>query len=82
MNAAQTVRRLAAERLEVPAARLDAANSLRDAGIDSLAAIDLIVAIEERLSISFPERDLESIRSFDDLAAAVERLLAEKHTAP
>jgi len=82
MNAAQTVRRLAAERLEVPAARLDAANSLRDAGIDSLAAIDLIVAIEERLSISFPECDLESIRSFDDLAAAVERLLAEKHTAP
>jgi len=82
VNAAQTVRRLAAERLEVPAARLDAATSLRDAGIDSLAAIDLIVAIEERLSISFPERDLESIRSFDDLAAAVERLLAEKHTAP
>ena len=82
MNAAQTIRRLAAERLAVPAARLDAANSLRDAGIDSLAAIDLIVAIEERLAISFPERELASIRSFDELAAAVERLLAEKPAAP
>ena len=82
MNAAQTIRRLAAERLAVPAARLDAANSLRDAGIDSLAAIDLIVAIEERLAISFPERELASIRSCDELAAAVERLLAEKPAAP
>ena len=81
MSAAETVRRLAAERLELPAARLEAANSLREAGIDSLAAIDLIVAIEERLAISFPEHDLESIRSFDDLAAAVERLLAEKNAA-
>ena len=79
MNATDTVKQLAAERLDVPAERLQAASTLREAGIDSLAVIDLIVAIEERLGISFPERDLESMRSFDDLASAVERLLAEKH---
>lgn len=79
MNATDTVKQLAAERLDVPAATLQAASTLREAGIDSLAVIDLIVAIEERLGISFPERDLESMRSFDDLASAVERLLAEKH---
>jgi acyl carrier protein len=81
MNATDTVKQLAAERLDVPTARLEAAGTLREAGIDSLAAIDLIVAIEERLGISFPERDLESMRSFDDLASVVERLLAEKHVA-
>jgi acyl carrier protein len=79
VNTAETVRQVAAEHLDVPAAQLEAANTLREAGIDSLAAIDLIVAIEDRLAISFPERDLESIRSFDDLSAAVERLLAEKN---
>jgi acyl carrier protein len=78
MNAAETVRQVAAEQLEIAAARLAGANTLREAGIDSLAAIDLIVAIERRLDISFRERDLESLRSFDDLAAAVERLLAEQ----
>jgi acyl carrier protein len=78
MNAAETVRQVAAEHLKIAAARLEAANTLREAGIDSLAAIDLIVAIERRLDISFRERDLESLRSFDDLAAAVERLLAEQ----
>ncbi len=78
MNAAETVRQVAAEHLEIAAARLEGANTLREAGIDSLAAIDLIVAIERRLDISFRERDLESLRSFDDLAAAVERLLAEQ----
>ena len=79
MSVADTVRQLAAERLDIPATRLEAATSLREAGIDSLAAIDLIVAIEERLAISFAERELESMRSFDDLAAAVERLLAQKN---
>ncbi len=78
MTPAETVRRIAAEHLDVSAARLEAANTLREAGIDSLGAIDLIVAIERRLDISFRERDIESLRSFDDLAAAVERLLTEK----
>jgi acyl carrier protein len=81
MTTADTVRQLAAEHLEVSAARLESANTLREAGIDSLAAIDLIVAIEKRLAITFPNRELESVRSFDDLAAAVERLLAEKNAA-
>jgi acyl carrier protein len=81
MNATDTVRQLASERLELPAERIEAAATLREAGIDSLAAIDLVVAIEERLGISFPERDLESMRSFDDLASVVERLLAEKPVA-
>jgi acyl carrier protein len=81
MNAADTVRQLAAERLALPAAHLEAATTLREAGIDSLAAIDLIVAIEERLGIRFPERDVQSVRSFDELAAAIERLVAEKKNA-
>lgn len=82
MNAAQAVRSLAAERLSVAPAVLDAATSLRDAGIDSLAAIDLIVAIEERFDVRFADSDLARLGTFEDLAAAVERLLAAAHASP
>ena len=82
MSAAEVVKQLAAERLNVPVAQLDAATTLREAGIDSLAAIDLVVTIEDRLAIRFGEGDLEAMRSFDDVAATVERLLAAKHAAP
>ena len=82
MNGAELVRVLASERLGLPAAQVETANTLREAGIDSLAAIELIVALEERLEISFPERDLHSLRSFDELAAAVERLVAQKNRSP
>lgn len=81
MSAAEVVKQLAAERLNVPVAQLDAANTLREAGIDSLTAIDLVVTIEDRLEIRFGEGDLEAMRSFDDVAATVERLLATKHAA-
>ncbi len=82
MSATEAVKQLAAERLNVPVSRLEAATTLREAGIDSLAAIDLVVTIEERLEIRFGEGDLEAMRSFDDVAATVERLLAAKHAAP
>jgi acyl carrier protein len=82
VSAAAIVKNLAAERLNVPVAQLDAANTLREAGIDSLAAIDLVVAIEDRLGIRFGDGDLESMRSFDDVTATIERLLASKHAAP
>lgn len=82
MSAAAIVKSLAAERLNVPVAQLDSANTLREAGIDSLAAIDLVVVIEDRLGIHFGDGDLESMRSFEDVAATVERLLASKQPAP
>jgi acyl carrier protein len=82
VNAAEIARRLAAERLSVPIARLEGATTLRAAGIDSLAVIDLIVALEERLGIRFAESDLQSVRSFDDLAAAIDRLLEQKNADP
>lgn len=82
MSAAEIVKNLAAERLNVPVSQLDAATTLREAGIDSLAAIDLVVTIEDRLAIRFGEVDLEAMRSFEDVAATVERLLATKHAAP
>jgi hypothetical protein len=41
-----TVRRLAVETLNVPASTLLVATSLKEAGIDSLAIIDLVFTIE------------------------------------
>jgi acyl carrier protein len=82
VNAAEAVKKLAAERLNVPVSQLEAASTLREAGIDSLAAIDLVVAMEDQFGIRFADGDLEALRSFEDVAAQVERLLQAKHAAP
>lgn len=74
-----TIRRLVQERLGIPAERLDSAVTLRDAGIDSLAAIDLVVAIEKALAIRFLDRDLESARSLADLALITQKLTTREH---
>lgn len=69
-----TVRRLAVETLNLPASAVARASTLREAGIDSLAALDLIVAIEVHYGISIAARDVEHIQSLNDLAVSVDRL--------
>jgi acyl carrier protein len=70
----ETVRRLATETLNVPESMLERACTLRDAGIDSLAALDLIFAIEGHYGISISAQDVAQMQSLSDLAASVDRL--------
>lgn len=77
-DAYATIRRLAQERLGVPPERLDSAATLREAGIDSLAAIDLVVAVEKALAIRFIDRELESARSLADLAAIAQQAMTRE----
>jgi acyl carrier protein len=79
-----TVRRLAAETLNVPECLLDDAGTLGEAGIDSLAAIDLVYAVEGHYGISISPNDVQQMRSLNDLAASVDRLTgheARRHDA-
>jgi acyl carrier protein len=73
-----TVRRLAVETLKLPAPLLDRANSLRDAGIDSLAALDLIFAVETHFGIVIGAQDVAGMRSLADLATSVDRLMLQQ----
>jgi acyl carrier protein len=69
-----TVRRLAAEALNLPHSAVIRAGSLEDAGIDSLATLDLVFAIEGHYGISIAPDEVEQMRSLSDLAASVDRL--------
>jgi acyl carrier protein len=68
------VRRLAVETLNLPQNRVASATTLREAGIDSLSAIDLIFAVEGHFGITIAAAELEHICSLADLAASVDRL--------
>lgn len=68
--------------LSIPSERLLRATTLSEAGIDSLAAIDLIFAIESRFGVSITSEDLNQVRSLRDLATVVDRLISRKAHDP
>ncbi len=50
-------------------------SSLRDLGIDSLMAIELVVFIEKKLQRSFPEEKMGTIQTCADVFREVELLV-------
>jgi acyl carrier protein len=74
MDTLDTIRRLAADTLNVAEGPLLRATTLNEAGIDSLAAIDLVFAIEAHFGITIAAEDLGRVRSLRDLAVVADRL--------
>ena len=50
---------------EFSAANLDM--KIRDMGIDSVAAMEMVGCVEERLEVTFPDEDLAQLSRFSDL---------------
>ncbi len=73
-----TIQRLAAETLNLPLDAMHATITFRQAGIDSLATIDLLFAVETHFEIAFPPQELTHLESLSDLAASVDRLTASE----
>lgn len=48
---------------------------LSDVGIDSLDALSILFAVEEQFGVSIPDARARSIRTLDDMVAAVQELL-------
>jgi acyl carrier protein len=78
MDTCDTIQRLAAELLNIPPEPLLRATTLREAGIDSLATLDLIFAVEARFAISIGAEDIDRVHSLRDLAVVVDRLVTRK----
>jgi acyl carrier protein len=81
MDTFTTIQRLATERLDIPPEILLRARTFAEAGIDSLATLDLITALEARFGIAIAPEDLDGIESLSDLAAMVDRLVTRKSHA-
>jgi acyl carrier protein len=49
---------------------------LEDVGLDSLGMLAFIASLERDFGVSISDRDYESLRTFGDAVALIERLLA------
>jgi acyl carrier protein len=78
METLDIIQRLAADVCRLPGERLLRAGTLNEAGIDSLAAIDLIFAIETRFSIAIAAEDVSNVQTLRDLAVMVDRLVTRR----
>lgn len=78
-DVAQQLLDLSVEQLSVSPAQLvrDAALS-DDLGLDSLAAIEWGMAIEDAFGIALPEDAMEHVTTYGDVEALVRRLAAER----
>ncbi len=72
------VRHLAVETLDLPKRKVTGTSTFRDAGIDSLSAIDLVFAVESHFGITLTANDVAQMHSLTDLAACVDRLTAQE----
>ena len=70
MNIEQTFFDVLQDYLDFPASELDTALPLKYAAdMNSFMLIQLVTALEERFSISIPNRDLKGLPSADDILA-------------
>lgn len=70
-------------RLSVPAATLADADDLYAAGLTSFAAVQFMLALEERFDVEFPDRMLnrKSWSSIDMIASCLTELQPQKSAA-
>jgi acyl carrier protein len=74
---AQRLLDLSVEQLSVAPAQLGRDTTLRDdLGLDSLAAIEWGMAIEDAFGIALPEDAMEHVKTYGDVEALVGRLVA------
>jgi len=76
------LRRRAARATRIPAAEIDPAEPLGNAGLDSLGAIELQHAVESELGVTLPIAEILGGASVDRLAAEVTRRLDGAEPAP
>jgi acyl carrier protein len=68
----ETLLSLAAERFHRDRATLEGKDDLFDAlDIDSVDAMTLLTALEERFGVEIPDYEVQDVRTFDALAAVV-----------
>lgn len=73
MAATDAVRQLVMDKLGVEADKVTPEADLRnDLGADSLDAVELIMAVEDRFKIEVPDSEAENIKTVGDLVAYLE----------
>lgn len=73
MGIAEQVRKIVVEQLGVEAsAVVESASFMDDLGADSLAIVELVLALEEQFKLDIPESETEKIQTVGDAIAYIE----------
>ena len=80
MSSLPEMQKLIQEKYGIDPATLDPDQSMRDKGLDSLALVEFLFAVEDHFKIDMSGAD-QSTDTLAGLAALVDRMLAEKATA-
>lgn len=67
---------LVARRTRADRARIGPRSRFIDFGLSSVAALELVVDLEQALGVSIPDADLAQLETLGDLAGYLERRLA------
>lgn len=81
MTTLQTIQHLLAAELSLDVDALDPARPLDELGIDSLALIECMFKLEDEFGISVANHDA-NVKTLQDIANLVDRLVAEKILVP
>ena len=63
---------------EIPPASVKENVPLRDQGVDSLMAMELVAFIEKRLGIDIPEEDIPKVRTLNDILDKVRQYAGDR----
>jgi len=80
MGTLQTIQRMMVEQFELKAEDLKPDAELEALGLDSLSVIEFMFNIEDEFHIKLPDERVE-IKTIQDIAGIVERLVAEQKAA-
>ena len=75
MSSLEELQRLIEEKYGIDQAKLDPHASMRESGIDSLALVEFLFAVEDHYGISVPDGH-SNIDTLAELAAVVDKLRA------
>jgi acyl carrier protein len=74
MNVKDTVLKIISTETKTPLEEIDLKADIRDMGIDSLATVEIVVAIEEQLGIEIPEDSVNEIIIIEDIIEICQNL--------
>ena len=74
MNVKDTVLEIISAETKTPLKEIDLKADIRDMGIDSLATVEIVVAIEEQLGIEIPEDSVNEIIIIEDIIEICQNL--------
>jgi acyl carrier protein len=79
MSSLKELQDLIHEKYGIDPAELDPHASMRDKGLDSLALVEFLFAVEDHFHISMPDTD-SNVDTLAELAAVVDRVRAASKT--